>query len=578
MKRSRISAFEALSNPSSSSAAAASASLSPTLSPSLSPPRKAPYSPHSPTRIPNTVSPSPSPPNLGRKTSLIDLKDWIIDDGPESPRKHFGNDGRTPTRHDFDRQPQLIAPLIQLELESPPKAKPVASPTVKPPLPPRKPSYTSLKSVSSSTSSHSVPASPRPPPPRRLDSLTVDHTYPPLKIDVESRSRNSSGHAPASSISSFHSVSLSSDTDPSTPGSVSPNHISTFPMDLDSDHKHASDIDSVSLGESYEEVSTPPVTSPATERYISRDWEMAMANRRQVPPRHPQRPNSNTSNSSSSIQTILKSQPPKRDSSSSSTLGSPGLRASVSSVSSISSTSTLSGGPMIRKPPPPPPSRSSDRSSDRLSIQSTATSFSISSSQGHAGSNSRSATTSHLKVRRPTPVPASARLRYDAVFNANIVQRRKAEKQKAKEKPALLSPEQARGTSRRAAGWRGLSVDLITGEDIAVPGSSQDDAEVDEDVGPMDRLEGNLVKTIWRRSRLSRRTLGEIWYECDPDGGGSLTRDQFAKGMWRVDEELRRAQLQALKTTSTGSLGSLRANGRSALKPPPIPQRKPILR
>ena len=27
-------------------------------------------------------SPSPSPPNLGRKTSLIDLKDWVVDDGP----------------------------------------------------------------------------------------------------------------------------------------------------------------------------------------------------------------------------------------------------------------------------------------------------------------------------------------------------------------------------------------------------------------------------------------------------------------------------------------------------------------
>ena len=48
--------------------------------------------------------------------------------------------------------------------------------------------------------------------------------------------------------------------------------------------------------------------------------------------------------------------------------------------------------------------------------------------------------------------------------------------------------------------------------------------------------------------------------ECDPDGTGSLDREAFVRGMARIDEELRRAQL----------LGRARA-------PPPVPSR-PILR
>ncbi|KAG6877578.1 hypothetical protein C0992_009661 [Termitomyces sp. T32_za158] len=190
--------------------------------------------------------------------------------------------------------------------------------------------------------------------------------------------------------------------------------------------------------------------------------------------------------------------------------------------------------PARRAPPPPPPPPT-----DRPSTSSP----------------------SHLKVKRPTPVPHAARLRYDAVFDANVRQHRRADAQKAVQRPALLSPEQARGTHRRAAGWRGLSVDLIT--------AAQDAPADDDAVGPSDKLEGRFVKPIWRRSRLGRKTLAEIWNECDPLRTGSLTRDQFAKGMWRIDEELRRAQVQALKPASL----------RSPFKPPPpVPKNKPILR
>ncbi|KAG5645075.1 hypothetical protein DXG03_007165 [Asterophora parasitica] len=557
---SRISAFESIANP----------SLSPSF-PSTSNARvhDSPRSPPYAARKPMPASPSPSPPNLGRKTSLIDLKDWIVDDGPSSPHtngyKHYGgmtngdDNGRTPTQQGFETRTKLVAPLINLE--SPPRPNQKFSPTIAakaPPLPPRKPSYTSLKSVASVGSSTGQPY--------RSDSLTVDHTYPPFKLDTDLCTRNSSGHAPASSISSFHSVSLSSDTDPSTPGSASSNHIATFPIDREREQQFGSEADSASLAESYEEVSTPSVTaSPATERITSLDWEKAMAKRKAVPPRLPQRPSLTSLSSASSVSTALRSPPSKRQSSSSSSPGSPGFRASGSSLSSFS---TVATGGQVRRAPPPPPSRSSDRSS----IQSLSSTYSH-SSQGH-----RPLSNLHLKTKRPTPVPAAARVRYESVFNTNIVQVRRAQKEKAKQRPALLGPTEAKNASRRAAGWRGLSVDLITGaEDVPATPDAKEEEEVSTVMEGTDCLEGHLVKTIWRRSRLDRRRLGEIWHECDPNGTGSLNRDSFVKGMWRIDEELRRAQTQALKSTSSTSLGSLR--GRGALFKPPIPNKpRPILR
>lgn len=184
------------------------------------------------------------------------------------------------------------------------------------------------------------------------------------------------------------------------------------------------------------------------------------------------------------------------------------------------------------------------------------------------------------------------------MFNANVVQRRKAERQRAKEKPALLSPTEARRT-RQAAGWRGLSVDLITGGGgvSGSAGAAEGDDDYDDGiVGREERLEGCIVKSIWRRSRLDKARLAEIWcvavhpqycvsshpyfpqnyrYECDPNNTGVLDCDGFVKGMWRIDEELRRAQTQALKSASATSLGSLRGKGKPK---PPASRSKPILR
>ena len=72
------------------------------------------------------------------------------------------------------------------------------------------------------------------------------------------------------------------------------------------------------------------------------------------------------------------------------------------------------------------------------------------------------------KFARQPPIPASARHRYEKLFYANVEARKKA-------RPGLLDVPGA-GTSptsikkaRKAAGWRGLSVDLITNPDENLP-------------------------------------------------------------------------------------------------------------
>ncbi|KAG1724955.1 uncharacterized protein EDB91DRAFT_1169747 [Suillus paluster] len=145
-------------------------------------------------------SPSPSPPNLGRRTSLIDLKDWIVDDGPNTaPSHHNGRHlkgfpclSKTPLP--IANKPAVVrsapissAPLINFEL--PPKSRL--------PLPPRKPSYTLTDASISNSSVPDSSATLR--PPGRSDSLTVEHTYPPPRPHAFGSARV--GHAPASSIS-----------------------------------------------------------------------------------------------------------------------------------------------------------------------------------------------------------------------------------------------------------------------------------------------------------------------------------------------------------------------------------------
>lgn len=362
----------------------------------------------------NVRPPSPTTPNVGNKSSPIDLHDWVLDDMPPS------------------------APNLHFQPNSSPKLKPKPKP--KPPA---------LQVKSANGKSKSPPLPPR----KNTQDSDTSLLYPPLGGVEAGNGENGrrGNHGQASSVSSFHSVSLSSDTDPGTPNSVG-NMIATYPIDRVPS--------SSSLTESFEEISIPP-------------------------PPLPQRPSSMTN-----------------------------------STYSYSSPSTPTPLPYVpRRVPPPPPSRASDRSS----IQS-----STSSSQSRRSSSSVQTPTliatlplpsalspATPNTKRPTPVPSAARKRYIAVFNANIIQRRRAEVITANQ-PRQLTHAEAKRT-RQAAGWRGLSVDLITAtpeelEDVKGKYKEQDPPQVDGIIGPHDRLEGNIVKVIWSRSRIEKSKLAEIWF------------------------------------------------------------------
>lgn len=122
---------------------------------------------------------------------------------------------------------------------------------------------------------------------------------------------------------------------------------------------------------------------------------------------------------------------------------------------------------------------------------------------------------------RPTPIPLPARKRYEKVFNANVVVMRKFNEQKSGGGRLTLMPTAippGAGRRRQAAGWRGLSVDLITNPEIIQPSGGGDEkgngsaGNDDEGVGPYERLDGRVVAKIWKASKLDKGKLREIWY------------------------------------------------------------------
>ncbi|KAL6298595.1 hypothetical protein BKA93DRAFT_820299 [Sparassis latifolia] len=432
-----------------------------------------------------SCSPSPSPPNLGRRTSLIDLKEWVVDDGPST---HTNGATASSSLILTSNSKMPSPPLINLDPSSPPKSRTLSVP----PLPPRKSSYSSLKSVSPTSSTSSLGRSPATltiplplavrPPSTRMPPGT--HTYPPastLGIAIPLR-----GHAPASSISSFHSVSLSSDGEPA--------------------HRE-SDAQSIDIDD-FETVSATSA-SPSVAR--GHDWEQPV---QRVPPKLPQRP---PSASTTTLKPPPKHPPPSRSSTSPSFTSKPPPPAPPPPLRS-----RAPSAPSVRSSPS---TSTSTSFSDRSSIRSTST---VASSQSHTQAPARG-----QKLARQTPVPPAARRRYEALFTANVRARR----------PRIRSPPPGTARKRQAAGWRGLSVDLITSPELGeVPLSEKEEepAEVDE------RLEGATVRRIWSLSRLERGTLRAIWNECDPGGTGALDRAAFVRGMWRIDEELRHAQFLGL--------------------------------
>ncbi|GAA5966443.1 hypothetical protein JCM21900_004420 [Sporobolomyces salmonicolor] len=62
--------------------------------------------------------------------------------------------------------------------------------------------------------------------------------------------------------------------------------------------------------------------------------------------------------------------------------------------------------------------------------------------------------------------------------------------------------------------------------------------------GEAEKLDGAVVKRLWERSRLSQAFLRQTWTDA-LQGNTScsrLDREAFARGMWLIDEELRRCQ------------------------------------
>ncbi|KAL5511761.1 hypothetical protein ACEPAH_4979 [Sanghuangporus vaninii] len=458
-------------------------------------------------RKPRIKSPSPSPPNLGCNTSLIDLMDSKLDE-----------------RQDW------------LKISRPPLA---------PPLPPRMASQNSGASGSSSTRSLSSQSSvPTIPSRSSSNSLTVEHTYPPLGSATSNANvRQRQGHVSASSTSSFHSVSLSSDGDPAADtkstdtGSSVSKFIATYPVDKANSSASETDKDRESVDDtfSFETVSSTDMGSPTLS--LTRDWEkdFSIHKFKPEPPKLPSRRTPITSPSPSSTS------PP---------FDSPTLPTSQKASPVLNA--------VRRVPPPPPPSRFNkpppQATSSRASVMSATTTASDRSSIFSAGT----ATTAHTSIAsctqllRPTPVPIVARKRYEAVFFANVNAQCRL-RLKRLSPSTSMSPPSSSPTSPTTPrkGWRGVSVDLVTNpEENPVFSGPEDERD-------SNRLEGPIIRVIWSRSKLSPEKLRDIWNDCALPNQNFLDKDAFAKGMWRIDEELRRVQSMRSSTKTITSYSSM---------------------
>ncbi|KLO10402.1 hypothetical protein SCHPADRAFT_856598 [Schizopora paradoxa] len=428
-------------------------------------------------RKPRTKSPSPSPPNLGLKTSLIDLKDWVVEDNPNGKIHGYSNG------------------------YSHPNSRAAAAP----PLPPRKVSQTSSNSDSSSRS----PA-PRPPKQRSSNSLTVEHTYPPLSRTTSlSNMRQNQGHVHASSTSSFHSVSLSSDGGENPPTPLKQQFTTDSNSTGDSSFEgRRGDLDTSSLDDalSFETMSSASISSPSLSS--TQEWDFMASTIKQEPPRLPARKPTapiNLPNLSSSRNPSLNSLP--------------------------------TNAPTARRVPPPVPGRQRlvpPSASQASSLKSASTSASDRSSISSASTATSIST--HMQLLRPTPIPPIARKRYDALFFANVNAQRRSQlfTLQSGTTSNQLAPTSASSTTRK--GWRGLSVDLIMH-----PEDQQETPAQLTDPGPR-KLDREVVRVIWSRSKLKAESLRNIWLECASVDQDALDQDSFARGMWRIDEELRRSR------------------------------------
>ncbi|KAF8470399.1 hypothetical protein DFH94DRAFT_770895 [Russula ochroleuca] len=527
--------------------------------------------PHSPSAasippiVPTAYSPSASPNSLRNRTSLLDLKDWVIDDGPLGSPTTAILSGYSPLQV-ATPLPHESAPLISFE-GSPPKL------VRAPPLPPRKLSFNSPRSVSAPAASPTATTTSQ----SNNNMLMPPATDPVTLADLSPSDgiRRVQGHMHASSVSSFHSVSLSSEGDDST----TPGALHAFPMERE--WTGTGTEDGESLDESFENVSAPSCFLPSTT-FTPRQPPLSSGKPALVtkqppppppssqPPKLPQRPVHYPRSSANSFASHSTSPSPVTSS-----VSSPVTRTPSASSSSLSLQSTR------RVPPPPPPSAAaaipttnaprprSHPPSARTSVQSTGTTTSDRSSllsQGTATSRTSISSRASVSASASTPTSATGakqqaqatRARYDALFTANV-------RAHAPKPPPPPTPTPAK---RQNAGWRGLSIDVPPPPSPIPSPTPPSSALTEKELGPDARLDGRLVREIWLKSRLQPQRLRGIWSECDPDGTGSLDRDAFVRGMLRIDDELRRAQV--LGRARAGSSASARA-------PRPVPSR-PILR
>lgn len=255
------------------------------------------------------------------------------------------------------------------------------------------------------------------------------------------------------------------------------------------------DKESVDDSFSFETVSSTGISSPAMSS--THDWEkdFSLQSIRPEPPKLPNR-----------RAPLVKPSPPA-----------PSAPASIKSPHSTSSSprpSFSSNVPSsyVRRVPPPPPRASKASIPPSASSRNSLISNTSTSDRSSIFSNSTITTAhtsigSYTQLLRPTPVPLIARKRYEALYFANVNAQRRLVATSLSPRAADKNSSSPSPTSSLTPrkGWRGLSVDLITNpEEIPKVSASEDEAE-------SMRLEAQVVKVIWSKSKIQPEKLKDIW-------------------------------------------------------------------
>ncbi|KAG8867106.1 hypothetical protein FRB98_004388 [Tulasnella sp. 332] len=404
--------------------------------------------------------------------------------------------------------PSSVTPITKREQHNGIGIGTPSAATMMPPLPPRRQTSTSsLRAASLMNQNGSVgtpalpPRSPKPLSFNGLassDSLTIDQPFTIISPSKPSApSSYAPRHAHASSTSSFHSLSLSDGGDGDGQNDE-PNLVKPAPQ------------------------------RPGVHGSVGVGGGGTVA--RKVAPPIPDRPSrhtsygSATSSAPTTAATVAVHSPPPI----------PNKPASIASTSSSASSQPPY---QVRRQAPPAPPRPPNSTTTSSSSRKPPPLLDLTSS-----TNTLTGMTLHqqnMSTRRKTPVPPPARIRYEELFD---------QQRRLPSSIALLSSPSAGGAaaaSRRThTGWRGISIDLRTNPS-AEPASSGSTSTLTE------KLHGQVVRRIWLCSKLDKKVLRDIWSECDTNKTGSLDRQAFVQGMWRIDEELTKKALAAASRRKT---------------------------